>query len=178
MMRVERLNFVQFASPAGSILVCAGPEGVCLLHIDRNDALSEADSVQLVMYHHRHCEIDETAHLALLQDVKKAILDYFDKRIPLPPIPVDLGNSSAFQQQVWKELQKIPFGETRSYLQIATSIGKPSAARAVGQACGRNPVPVIIPCHRVLAGNGKLGGFSSGLHIKKVLLELEQTGPC
>jgi len=175
MTSAERLNFLQFASPVGSILICANPKGVCLLHIDRNQALSRTESVRIVKDRYRHGEIDETVHPALLQDVKKAILDYFDKRIPLPPIPVDLSSGSAFQQQVWQALHKIPFGETRSYLQIATSIGRPKAARAVGQACGRNPITIIIPCHRVLAGNGKLGGFSSGLQVKETLLGLEQT---
>ena len=77
-----------------------------------------------------------------------------------------------FQQAVWKEMQKIPKGETKTYSEIAEAIGKPKAVRAVGSACGANPIPLWIPCHRVVAKNG-LGGFGSGLPWKKLLLTLE-----
>ena len=80
---------------------------------------------------------------------------------------------SEFQQQVWHELSRIPYGLTRSYGEIAERIGRPGAARAVGLACGRNPLPVVIPCHRVIGANGKMTGFSSGLDIKRMLLGLE-----
>jgi O-6-methylguanine DNA methyltransferase len=81
-----------------------------------------------------------------------------------------------FQMTVWKTMQKIPHGETRTYKWIAQEIGRPSAVRAVGSACGANPIPLLIPCHRVVASNG-LGGFSSGLDIKKKLLKLEKKLP-
>lgn len=80
-----------------------------------------------------------------------------------------------FQQKVWKELQKIPYGKTKTYQELATAIGKPKAARAVGMALNRNPLPFIIPCHRVVGKNGSLTGFSWGLKMKKWLLELEQS---
>ncbi|GAB5499471.1 MAG: methylated-DNA--[protein]-cysteine S-methyltransferase [Pseudohongiellaceae bacterium] len=80
---------------------------------------------------------------------------------------------TTFQQQVWSSLQAIPFGETWSYGQLATRIGKPKAARAVGAANGLNPIPVIIPCHRVIGANGKLTGFGGGLDTKRYLLDLE-----
>lgn len=79
-----------------------------------------------------------------------------------------------FQKAVWKAMQKIPYGEVRSYKWIASKIGRPGAVRAVGTACGTNPIPLLIPCHRVVATDG-LGGFSSGLKIKKKLLKLEGT---
>jgi methylated-DNA-[protein]-cysteine S-methyltransferase len=78
-----------------------------------------------------------------------------------------------FQRQVWKELLNVPYGETRSYLQIAEAIGKPTATRAVGAANGANPIPIIIPCHRVIGANGSLTGYGGGLDIKTKLLELE-----
>lgn len=78
-----------------------------------------------------------------------------------------------FQRSVWKAMQKIPFGEVRTYKWIAEQIGRPRASRAVGNACGANPIPLIIPCHRVVGASG-LGGFSCGLHIKKKLLDFEQ----
>ena len=79
-----------------------------------------------------------------------------------------------FQKSVWDELREIPFGETRSYGHIAQKIGRPAASRAVGAANGQNPIPIIVPCHRVIGSSGKLTGFGGGLHNKALLLELEK----
>ena len=87
--------------------------------------------------------------------------------------PLDLSTGTAFQQRVWKALRQIRAGQTRSYGEIAKHIGKPNALRAVGGACGANPIPVFVPCHRVLAANHKIGGFSGGLDWKRKLLERE-----
>jgi methylated-DNA-[protein]-cysteine S-methyltransferase len=87
-------------------------------------------------------------------------------------LPLDL-RGTPFQRQVWQELLAIPRGSTVSYGELARRLGKPRAARAVGQAVGANPIPLLIPCHRVIAGNGALGGFSSGLERKRWLLEHE-----
>jgi methylated-DNA-[protein]-cysteine S-methyltransferase len=81
---------------------------------------------------------------------------------------------TAFQRRVWQELQRIPFGETRSYAQLAAAVGRPGAARAVGQANGSNPICLLVPCHRVIAADGSLGGFSGGLQLKRRLLGHEQ----
>ena len=90
---------------------------------------------------------------------------------------MDLSAGSIFQQTVWRALEKIPTGQTRSYGEIARKIGNPKGVRAVGGACGANPIPVLVPCHRVLAANGKLGGFSSGLDWKRRLLAREGLTP-
>jgi methylated-DNA-[protein]-cysteine S-methyltransferase len=87
-------------------------------------------------------------------------------------LPLEI-RGTQFQQAVWQELQAIPWGQTRTYGDIAIALGKPGAARAVGSACGANPLILLIPCHRVLARNGKLGGFSSGLPLKRELLKRE-----
>jgi len=89
--------------------------------------------------------------------------------------PLDLSEGTDFQQRVWREMLRIQAGQTSHYGAIAQAIGKPGASRAVGGACGANPIPVLVPCHRVLAANQKLGGFSGGLHWKKLLLEREGT---
>ena len=91
--------------------------------------------------------------------------------------PLDLSSGTEFQRCVWNALRKIPSGQTKSYAQVAQSIDRPGAVRAVGQACGANPIPVVIPCHRVLAAGGKLGGFSSGLDWKRKLLSREGVIP-
>ena len=79
-----------------------------------------------------------------------------------------------FQKKVWEELRKIPYGETKSYQEIAQAIGKPNAQRAVGSACNKNPILLIIPCHRVISKSGKLTGFACGLDVKEKLLKLEK----
>jgi methylated-DNA-[protein]-cysteine S-methyltransferase len=87
--------------------------------------------------------------------------------------PLDLSAGTVFQQKVWNALRHIPSGATRSYSQIAIAIGRPKAVRAVGAACGANPIPVLVPCHRVLPSGGGLGGFSAGLKWKRLLLARE-----
>ena len=81
---------------------------------------------------------------------------------------------TGFQQQVWREIAKIPKGQIKTYGELAVAMGRPKAARAVGSACGRNPVPLFIPCHRVKGANAQLGGFSAGLPWKRLLLEAER----
>jgi len=98
---------------------------------------------------------------------------YFNGHTVTFPDELDLSAATPFQRQVWEKTRQIPFGETRSYSWIANEVGQPYAARAVGQALGRNPLPVIIPCHRVITSHGKLGGYTGGLNIKKHLLNLE-----
>jgi O-6-methylguanine DNA methyltransferase len=89
--------------------------------------------------------------------------------------PLDLAAGTIFQQRVWAALREIEPGRTRSYSEIAAAVGTPKATRAVGSACGANPIPLIVPCHRVVASGGKLGGFSGGLDWKKHLLMAEGT---
>lgn len=92
------------------------------------------------------------------------------------PDKLDLSQATPFQRQVWEITRLIPYGETRSYGWVAEQLDKPAALRAVGQALGKNPLPVIIPCHRVVATSGRLGGFSGGAEMKQRLLSLEATG--
>lgn len=101
---------------------------------------------------------------------------YFAGRLRTFTVPV-AAEGTAFQQRVWEELRRIPYGTTLSYGELARRIGQAAATRAVGAANGRNPVPILIPCHRVVATGGGLGGFSAGLARKRWLLALEQYGP-
>ena len=90
---------------------------------------------------------------------------------------LDLSVGSTFEQQVWYKCRTIPYGQTRSYGWLAAQLGRPKAARAVGNALGKNPVPIIIPCHRVIAANNRIGGFSGGIELKKRLLDTEGITP-
>lgn len=109
----------------------------------------------------------------LLIRAREQLLGYFagNRRVfSLPLCP----EGTAFQQAVWQQLMRIPYGETCSYGQLAAAIGKPGAVRAVGNANGKNPLPILIPCHRVIAADGGLGGYSCGLKKKAFLLALER----
>jgi len=101
-----------------------------------------------------------------------ALKTFFAGQEPKKLPPLDIMGTE-FQKSVWRAMLKIPYGKTKSYGEIAQAIGKPKAVRAVGGACGANSIPVLVPCHRVLAANKKIGGFSSGLGWKCKLLELE-----
>lgn len=109
----------------------------------------------------------------LARHVMRELDAYFAGKLKVFSVPLEPLRGSAFQHRVWAELMSIPFGETRSYRDIAKALGNPGLARAVGAANGANPVPIIIPCHRVIRSDGTLGGYSSGIHIKKKLLAWE-----
>jgi methylated-DNA-[protein]-cysteine S-methyltransferase len=112
----------------------------------------------------------------LLAEAADQLRAYFAGRLREFRIPLDLRGTD-FQMRVWRQLQTIPFGETRSYLQIAAAAGSPKAVRAAGAANGANPVPIVVPCHRVIGASGKLVGYGGGLPLKKRLLELEGAIP-
>lgn len=105
--------------------------------------------------------------------VKKQLLAYFDRSLEAFDLPIDFEGATKFEQQVWHVLLTIPYGKTICYSDIANTLNNPKAVRAVGTANGRNPIPIIVPCHRVIGKNGSLTGFSLGLDVKKTLLKLE-----
>ncbi|MDO8678985.1 MAG: methylated-DNA--[protein]-cysteine S-methyltransferase [Acidobacteriota bacterium] len=109
----------------------------------------------------------------VLKSVRKELDEYFAGRLKAFTIPLAF-EGTPFQNQVWKELTRIPYGETISYLELANRIKNPKAVRAVGMANGANPIAIIVPCHRVIGSNGSLTGFGGGLPTKRALLELEQ----
>lgn len=107
------------------------------------------------------------------EDLVKRFRSYFSGQQAAFPDELDLSEATSFQRKVWEATKLIPYGDTRSYIWVAEQIKQPGAARAVGQALGANPLPVIIPCHRVLSSDGGLGGFSGGVEMKSYLLSLE-----
>lgn len=105
---------------------------------------------------------------------ERALGRYFlGKAETFADITLDVNHGTAFQQHVWTQLRQVPFGSTTSYGDLARALGKPGASRAVGNANGRNPIPILVPCHRVIQGDGSLGGFTGGLSWKRKLLRLE-----
>lgn len=101
---------------------------------------------------------------------------YFSRQLQTFELPLQ-PRGTPFQMRVWQELRSIPYGQTRSYSEVARAIGKPDAVRAVGTANGANPLPIVVPCHRVIGAGGSLTGFGGGLRAKRLLLDLESTPP-
>jgi methylated-DNA-[protein]-cysteine S-methyltransferase len=123
--------------------------------------------------------IDESpeANQEILDEAKRQLIDYLAGKRKEFQLPLDIQVGTGFQQSVWHSLEKIPYGETRNYQEVAVSVERPKAIRAIGQANSVNPLPIVIPCHRVIGKNGKLTGYmgkgEEGLAIKKQLLALE-----
>lgn len=115
----------------------------------------------------------EVRETSLIKEAKNQLDEYFAGNRKGFNLPLK-SSGTEFQQKVWKALQEIPYGETRSYSEIAEAIGNQKAARAVGLANNRNPISIFIPCHRVIGKNGRLVGYGGGLHIKELLLNLEK----
>ena len=154
--------------PMGRLLVAATDEGICSVKLGNSDStleenLQEEFTSAIHQQGRRHLTV-WTAEILSYLDGEKTGLD----------LPLDI-QATSFQQQVWQALRTIPYGETRTYQQVAQKIGKGSASRAVGKACGANPVALVIPCHRVLRKDGGLGGYSWGLDRKQSLLDMERT---
>jgi methylated-DNA-[protein]-cysteine S-methyltransferase len=132
------------------------------------------------LYWERPAEIDKpvagSAEEKILRAAMAQLTDYFAGQLKIFNVPLDLVGTE-FQKKVWQQLLKIPYGKTISYAELAKRVGNASASRAVGSANGKNPVSVIVPCHRVIASDGGLGGYSGGLPVKSYLLNLEEAIP-
>ncbi len=155
----------------GPLLVAATERGVCRVALGEDGAALEADL--LAEFPAARVVQDKSG---TLHGWVSSILAYLDGREPDLDLPLDI-RATAFQRRVWQELQRIPFGKTRSYGEVARRIGEPKATRAVAQACGKNPVALVIPCHRVVREDGELGGYRWGVERKQALLERERQSP-
>jgi O-6-methylguanine DNA methyltransferase len=165
----EELSFTFYDSPAGRIGMAATKQGLTALDFVGGLTTESYLGDLLKRYpNYRLIKDGEYVNLALMQ-----IKEYFSRQRKQFSCPLDI-QGTPFQLKVWKALQDIPFGHTVSYEDIARKIGNIKAVRAVGQANGKNPIAIIIPCHRVIRKSGNLGGYSSGLEIKKILLDWEQ----
>ena len=160
--RGETIRFVIADSPLGPLLVAATAKGICRLTFDEDESALQAPLPQ------RRHPPRRRHHRRLGRGALAAISTPAAAR----ELPIDV-RGTAFQEAVWRELRRIPLGETRSYADIAKAVGQPGAVRAVGTANGANPVAVLVPCHRVIRSDGSLGGYAGGLDRKRKLLEAE-----
>jgi methylated-DNA-[protein]-cysteine S-methyltransferase len=158
------LAYKVMQSPVGNLKLVASDQGLVAI-LWQNDKPSRVRLNELV---------EDTTHPILL-DTERELGEYFAGKRRGFSVPLDM-RGTAFQKNVWHALLGIPFGETRSYGQLAKQLGNPQAMRAVGAANGRNPISIIVPCHRVIGSSGKLTGFAGGLETKAQLLSLEESG--
>ena len=160
--RGETIRWTHFDSPLGQMLIAATSKGICRLTFDDNE-----DTLRLFFPKATIVRDDGG-----LKQLVEGALDAIEHPAAMPDLPLDVAGT-AFQEAVWRELRKIPPGETRSYAEIAAAIGNPKAVRAVGTANGDNHICVLIPCHRVIRSDGSLGGYGGGIDRKKKLLAAE-----
>lgn len=162
-----KIRYTIADSPLGKLLVAATERGICAVSFgETEESLQQELSGEFFA-----AEIEKND--AGLKDAVRAILRSLDGEKTILTLPLDL-RASAFQMRVWSELRKIPYGETRSYAQVAEAVGNPKAVRAVARACATNPVALVNPCHRVVASDGKLSGYRWGIERKKALLDKEK----
>jgi methylated-DNA-[protein]-cysteine S-methyltransferase len=157
------LAYKQIKTPVGRLTLVANDLSLVAIHWEDEDR-TDSDEATPADCH------------PILAEAERQLSDYFAGRRTTFDLPLDPAGTP-FQKKVWQALTRIPFGRTVSYGDIAASIGSPTACRAVGAANGRNPIPIVVPCHRVIGASGKLTGFAGGLENKSILLTLERALP-
>jgi len=151
-----------YHSPIGVLKITAEEEYVTGLSLCTEEVLNVAKMQE-----------GEDACYPLLKETCRQLTEYFSGTRTTFDLPIKYVSGTPFQHSVWNALRSIPYGETRSYEDIAVAIGNPKAVRAIGQANTRNPILLLVPCHRVINKNGSIGGFGCGVEVKKQLLQLE-----
>jgi methylated-DNA-[protein]-cysteine S-methyltransferase len=158
------MNYTYFESPVGTLLIAGDHEAIHHIKFSENGKPCRPEPGWI-----------ESARGPVAEAVRQ-LREYFAGHRTDFDLPLNAAGTS-FQRTVWRQLQAIAYGETISYGELARRIGNPKASRAVGSANGSNPIPIVIPCHRVIAADGKLGGFGGGLPVKETLLALETRHP-
>jgi len=164
----EELRYVTFKTDTGWVGILGSATGLLSTTLPQHSSQQALKRLGDVVNH-------ATWSPGSFSDLIERLRIYFRGYQVTFPDRLDLSGATSFQCKVWEATRLIPYGETRSYAWVANQIKKPGAARAVGQAVGRNPLAIIVPCHRVIASDGKLGGFGWGLKMKRRLLHLEAT---
>ncbi len=165
------LYCTSFETNIGIIYIASSEKGVCKISLTLN---SSAEFKSWIKKHFSEYEIVESRKEN--KDAIEQIKLYLARKLKEFDLPIDMIGTD-FQKKVWRETMKIPYGETITYSTLAKRIRKPNSQRAVGNALGANPLPIIVPCHRVIASDGSLGGYSGGIKIKEFLLGLEGAKP-
>lgn len=154
---------ITFKTPWGWVTITASNKGITSIDLSPSDRAA------------RQSQAGDDAAASFVTEAQAQLLAYFDGTRREFSLPVDMSAGTPFQRKVWNAIRRIPYGRVRSYQWVATKVGGKQYARAVGMALGANPVPIVVPCHRIIAHDGSLGGFSCGLPMKRRLLKLEGT---
>ena len=154
-------------SPFGKLLLASTPKGLVRIGLPNQNADELLEELS------RRVSPRVLEAPARLDEARRELDLYFDGKLDRFELPLDWRLSEGFRLRVLRAIARIPYGQTRNYTEMATSAGNERAVRAAGTACGRNPIPLVIPCHRVLRSGGGLGGYGGGLEMKRGLLELE-----
>jgi AraC family transcriptional regulator of adaptative response/methylated-DNA-[protein]-cysteine methyltransferase len=165
------ISYAFAPTPFGAMMIGATDRGICFIAF--GDELEELLSRLRAEYRNARIEAMQQPYNPQFRAWIDSLVDYLSDDVPKPDLPLDI-RATAFEMRVWNYLARIPSGEVRSYGEVAAAIGQPTAARAVAQACARNPAAVLIPCHRVIRGSGELGGYRWGLGRKRALIERER----
>ncbi|MCX7919907.1 MAG: methylated-DNA--[protein]-cysteine S-methyltransferase [bacterium] len=164
------IYYTAISSTIGKLYLAATERGLARIRIGKNNDKSLFLKELYALY--PSCSIEENS--VPFRKIIQLLNQYFSgKKINISRLSFDFSLGTPLQQSIWKILCQIPYGQLRSYQWIAEQINNPNAARAVGQATGKNPIPILVPCHRVINKNGTLGGYSGGINIKRKLLEIE-----
>ena len=169
-MSNNKIQYTNLTSPLGDMSAVATNKGVCFLEWQDRGGVERILTRVTKRY---KMPLVENSDNRYLHQLKKELAEYFAGNLTEFKVTIDV-TGTPFEQKVWKNLNKIPFGETRSYAQLAELVDKPKASRAVGRANGANYLSILIPCHRVITSDGGLGGYGGKIWRKKHLLELEQ----
>lgn len=167
------IYFRRVATPLGIFLVASSEKGVCRIGLPGEDEGGFTEELERI--YGKSYILDEDAcgiKNPFNDKLREELMGYFEGGLREFTVPLDL-RGTRFQRMVWREVLKIPYGRVKSYGQIAKALGKPGAARAVGMANNKNPLPILVPCHRVVGCDGSLVGYGGGLNLKKFLLKLE-----
>lgn len=165
--QVDKIFYSVIPSPLGLIGLAFTNKGLCRIKIQIASELKFHDELKADF--HSIPEKQEPKN-----NLKKQFDLYFAGKLREFSCPLDIDTATVFQKKAWRKLLAIPYGSTRSYEWLAKAIGNAKACRAAGNANGQNPLPIIIPCHRIVRKNGDLGGYTGGTHIKRFLLDLEK----
>ena len=155
-------NYLVYSSPLGDLRLVTSAQGLAGVYFPEHKHLQWQNAWQ------------HKPHDAVLLRAQTQLQEYFAGLRTEFDLPLDLSQGTVFQQEVWRALSSIPYAQTCSYAALAKKIGRPKAVRALGAANGRNPLSIIVPCHRVIAANGDLQGYAGGLSNKQYLLDLER----
>lgn len=161
----RRAGYDRVDSPLGPLFLVVSGDGLC--------AVRFADTEEGVAAWASESDLRVSPDAAEVRPYARQLQEYFDHRRTDFDLPVDLSTATAFVQRVLHATARVPFGRLASYKAIARDIGEPNATRAVGNALGHNPVPIVIPCHRIIRSDGSLGGYTGGTSIKRLLLTIE-----